>query len=64
MAAEINGAAHTIRRSHGSGAYFANTFVHHIGNCIVPAACNLEDLAAAMVGRCRLTITKPVIKAP
>jgi len=57
VAAEINGAAAVIRRSHGSGAYFANCFVRHLGNCIVPAACNLHDLAAAMVGRCRL---KPV----
>jgi hypothetical protein len=31
-----------------SGAYLANCFVKHLGNCIVPAACNLDDLAAAM----------------
>ena len=48
VAAEITAAAHVIRRSHSSGAYFANCFVRHLGNCIVPAACNLDDLAAAM----------------
>jgi hypothetical protein len=48
VAAEINAAAHMIRHSHSSGAYLANCFVQHLGNCIVPAACNMDDLAAAM----------------
>ncbi len=49
VAAEINAAAHLIRQCHAtSGAYLANCFVQHLGNCIVPAACNMDDLAAAM----------------
>jgi len=49
VAAEINAAAHLIRQCHAtSGAYLANCFVRHLGNCIVPAACNMDDLGAAM----------------
>ena len=49
VAAEINTAAHVIRQNHcTAGARLANCFVGHIGNCIVPAACNMDDLAAAM----------------
>ena len=57
VAAEINAAAHIIRQSHGSGAYLANCFVRHLGNCIVPAACNLHDLAVAAYTRPLLSST-------
>ena len=46
MATEITAAAHVIRQ--GVGAYRANCFVKRLGNCMVPAACNMNDLAFAM----------------